>query len=165
MPQCRREAGVCYARLPWHIYRGLPCAANYLPKRRNERAAATEAFARCLRKVWRRPRPRNYAGVRLTSFATPTQDRNARPTPRVQVLSILISHALDYPARFRLPGSYQHNPAFGVRKLKNKKNIREINRRGRRTSTTTSLLRRTRRSAGLSSPHAIPASADLTSPA
>jgi len=45
---------------------------------------------------------------------------------RVQVLSILISHALDFPARFRLPGSYQHNPAFGVRKLKNKKNIREI---------------------------------------
>ena len=28
-------------------------------------------------------------------------------------------------SRFRLPGSYQHNPAYGVRKLKNKKNTRE----------------------------------------
>jgi integrase len=44
---------------------------------------------------------------------------------RVQMLSILISHAMETPARFRLPGSYQHNPAYGVRKLKNKKNTRE----------------------------------------
>jgi hypothetical protein len=44
---------------------------------------------------------------------------------RVQMLSILISHAMETPARFRLPGSYQHNPAYGVRKLKNKKNTQD----------------------------------------
>jgi integrase len=38
---------------------------------------------------------------------------------------ILFKHALNYPARFRLPGFWV-NPALNVDKLKNKKNIREI---------------------------------------
>jgi integrase len=38
---------------------------------------------------------------------------------------ILFKHALNYLARFRLPGFWV-NPALNVDKLKNKKNIREI---------------------------------------
>jgi integrase len=43
---------------------------------------------------------------------------------RVAILRILFKHALNYPARFRLPGFWV-NPALNVNKLKNKKNIRE----------------------------------------
>ena len=43
---------------------------------------------------------------------------------RVVMLRILFNHALDYPARFRLPGLWV-NPALKVRKLKNKKNTQD----------------------------------------
>ena len=62
----------------------------------------------------------------LVSAAHYPKRLKQRHCPLRQRLSVQTSLIAAAASWFRLPGSYQHDPAFGVRKLRNKENTREI---------------------------------------